>query len=138
MRYSAQKGDTPASMERVRGIAEELPKSDLIAVILFGSAATGKTHPLSDIDLCIITRPGISIPVKEELYSHSSRDIHISLLSDLPPAVQYRVFRDGIVLWCHDPLELHRARVTVVHAYCDVKPLIDRQTARILGVTGDV
>ena len=125
--------ESPGYNPDISGIVEELPKTGVIAIILFGSAAAGKVRPLSDLDLCIITRRDIPIAEKELLLSYSSRKTHISLFSDLPPAVQFRVFRDGAILYCADPLALHRARVATIRAYCSIRPMIERHVTRVLG-----
>jgi uncharacterized protein len=124
---------SPGDNPEISRILEGLPKTGVIAIILFGSAATGKVRPLSDLDVCILTRGGIPIADKEVILSCSSRTTHISLFSDLPPAVQFRVFRDGKVLYCADPLALHRARVATIRAYCSMRPLIERHVTRVLG-----
>lgn len=117
----------------VTRLVGELPKEKIIAVLLFGSSAEGNFRPFSDIDICIITNHNLPSEEKEFLHSFSSRRIHMSLFSDLPPAVQFRVLRDGYVLHCTNELAFHRARVRAVRAYLSVKPLIDRNIEHVLG-----
>ncbi len=117
----------------VTRLVGELPKEKIIAVLLFGSSATGDTRPFSDIDICIVTGHGLSAEERETFHSFASRRIHLSLFSDLPPAVQFRVIRDGHVLFCADELAFHRARAGAVRAYLSVKPLIERNIDHVLG-----
>jgi len=122
----------------VAGIVEEIPKEGVIAVILFGSHATGKAGPLSDIDLCIVAEKDLPREQKDLLHSYGSRAISLSLFECLPPAVQFRVVRDGVLLWGSEDIRLHRARVAAVRAYLNVRPLIDRHIQRTLGVSRSV
>lgn len=80
-------------------VIERIPKQGVHAVYLFGSRARGTARPTSDIDLCLITDPGLSRDQKETFHSFGSRDIQVSLFWDLPPAVRIRVLRDGLLLW---------------------------------------
>jgi predicted nucleotidyltransferase len=117
----------------VERLIRDLPKDQVTAVILFGSQATGKARPYSDIDICLLTIPDLGREAKDTLNSFGSRTIQISLFSDLPPAVRFRVFRDGILMYGRDDLALHRARVAAVKGYLNVRPLIDRHVARTFG-----
>lgn len=74
-------------------------------IVLFGSASTGETHPLSDIDI------GVKVSLKEEEYNFiftellslfdSSKDPHIdvTLLNIASLSLQFRVVRDGKILY---------------------------------------
>jgi predicted nucleotidyltransferase len=110
----------------------DLP-DEVHAVILFGSRATGKAAPFSDIDICFVIAPDPRPGLQRTLLSFGSKTIQVSLFSDLPPSVRFRVFRDGILLFCRDPLALHRARAAAVRGYLNVRPLIDRHIARTFG-----
>lgn len=117
----------------VTRLVGELPKDKVIAVLLFGSAVTGKTAPISDIDICIVTGHDLSAEEREVFHSFASRRVHISLFTDLTPAVQFRVIRDGHILFCADELAFHRAKIGAVRAYLRIKPLIERNIDHVLG-----
>ena len=120
-----------AHPELVRMI-RDLPV-EVHAVILFGSQATGRAAPISDIDICFVTAHRPDQDLQYKLLSFGSKTVQVSLFSDLPPSVRFRVFRDGILLFCRDPLTLHRARAAAVRGYLNVRPLIDRHIARTFG-----
>lgn len=88
--------------------------------------------PLSDLDICVVTMPGLSPGQWETIMSRTGPALDLVLFSDLPPALQYRVVRDGIVLWTCDRRILHRARADTLRRYLDLKPFITRNARRIL------
>jgi predicted nucleotidyltransferase len=117
----------------VESMVRDLPPDCVKAVILFGSQATGRAAPYSDIDICLLAVADLPPERKRDLFSYGSRSIHISILSDLPPSVKFRVFREGVLLSCTDDLLLHRAQVSAIREYLNVRPLIDRHIARTFG-----
>jgi hypothetical protein len=117
----------------VREVIREIPKKGVIAIMLFGSHAGGQAGPLSDIDLCIVTENTLSREEKDLILSHASRTLSLSIFRDLPPAVRFRVLKEGVILWGTPDLRLQRIQVETVRAYLNVKPLIERHTRRVLG-----
>ncbi len=101
-------------------------------IYLFGSYARKKTKPFSDIDICVITDKDIQKKRREEILSCSSRKIDISIFSDLPLNVRFRMFKEGKILYQKDELFLHRTRSNTLKSYLDFKPIIDRHYDRIL------
>ncbi len=120
----------------VARIVEEIPKEGVIAVILFGSHATGKAGPLSDIDLCIVTDRAATESQMNELLSVGSRIIEVSLFWDLPLTIRFRVIRDGIILYCRSPELFHRITVDTVRQYLDVEPLIRKHSLAMIQARG--
>jgi len=118
----------------VAGVIRDIPKDGVIAILLFGSHATGRAGPLSDIDLCIVTEEPPSGEEKDLLLSHASRTLSISLFEDLPPAVRFRVMKEGVILWGTPDLRLQRIKVRTIRSYLNVKPLLERHAGKILGV----
>lgn len=123
-----------AEHPEVAGVIRDIPKDGVIAILLFGSHATGRAGPLSDIDLCIVTEEPPSREEKDMLLSHASRTLSISLFGDLPPAVRFRVLKEGVILWGTPDLRLQRIRVRTIRSYWNVKPLLERHAGKILGV----
>ncbi len=101
-------------------------------IYLFGSYARKKTKPFSDIDICVITDKDIQKKRREEILSCSSRKIDISIFSDLPLNIRFRIFKEGKVLYQKDELFLHRTRSNTLKSYLDFKPIIDRHYDRTL------
>ncbi|MBI2151802.1 nucleotidyltransferase domain-containing protein, partial [Candidatus Woesearchaeota archaeon] len=77
-------------------------------IYLFGSQATGNARPYSDVDICIKLESKISIKKKADILSHSSEKVQLSLFDSLPLYIQYRVFKEGKVLFVRNKLEVHR------------------------------
>jgi predicted nucleotidyltransferase len=115
--------------ELARAIAQ-CPR--VIGVILYGSAATKRMTPLSDIDICVVTDPDLTRDEWEEIMSHTGPAIDLTVFQDLPPPIQYRVVRDGIVLYNRDRQALHRIRAEALRNYLDLQTFIHRNARRIL------
>ena len=115
---------------------EELRTNDnVIALILFRSVARGEAREYSDIDLTIITRTGIFKPEEHYLLIYGSRKVDVSLFFALPITIRFRVIREGKVLFCKDPLQLHRTKVKTVQEYLDIAPLIRRHCRHAMGIS---
>ena len=80
-------------IESVNEIAEEIGKDEnVVAVYLFGSYASGKQHPLSDIDLCVIIKDRNK---EYETTLPASDNLDVSFFHRLPITIKYRVFTEG-------------------------------------------
>jgi len=121
-----------ASLESV--LEEFSTKESVIAVILFGSVARGKARPTSDTDLCIVTRQNLTEAEQIDLLSYGSEKIDVSLFWDLPLTIRFRVVKEGVPLFCRDPLALHRIRAATVREYLDTAPLIRKNCLHALGI----
>ena len=124
------------SHPEVAAILEEIPKGGVFAVILFGSHATKKAGPLSDIDPCIVGDRALTAQQKNELLSFGSRSIELSLFWDLPLRIRFRVIRDGIILYCKNPELLHHITVDTVRIYLDREPLIKKHSLAVIRTRG--
>ena len=111
---------------------EELRRYPYVnAVILFGSYAKGRIKPLSDIDICVIPDKNMSFEQRVNIVSLSSDKLDISIFWDLPLTIQFRVFKEGKVLFNRDWLTLHRVRIRTVKEYLDFLPIIERRIKRM-------
>ncbi len=118
-------------------VVEELREQDaVLGIILFGSVARGCERPYSDIDLCVVTKKGTSDDQRMELLSYGSETIDISIFSDLPIQIRFRVIREGRVLFVRDPLALHRITASTVREYLDIEPLIRRHCRHAIAAAG--
>lgn len=108
-------------------IVEDLKAHDaVLGLILFGSVARGRPRPFSDLDLCIVTRNPVTDADRLELLSYGSEKIDVSIYSDLPVQIQFRVIKEGRVLFSKDSLALHRIKAATVREYLDFEPFIKR------------
>ncbi len=94
-------------------------------IFLFGSHAKGTRKPYSDIDICVLAEM-LTKEERREILTNSSEKVDISLFSDLPPLIQYRILKEGKVLFNKDWLKLHRTKVKTIKEYLDFKHLLDR------------
>lgn len=114
-------------------LLQELQKiNEVKAVYLFGSQATGKAKPYSDIDICVVTSDKISKKKKDQILSSASKTIDLSLFYALPLYIQHRVVNEGKLLFSRDPLLIHRLKVTTTVHYLDFKYVLDKHLHKIL------
>lgn len=100
---------------------------NLIALWLFGSAASGKTHPRSDLDFAALfqRRPdllelgGLSSSISERL---KRNDIDLVDLNSAPPFLRYRVLSGGILLLDPCPLQRVSFVARALSEYFDLAP----------------
>ena len=64
--------------EQIKSIVDELRGIEVEAIYLFGSYAKGNAKPISDIDICVLTKRNVPKNIKEEILSNSSKNIDIS------------------------------------------------------------
>ena len=104
----------------------------VIAIILYGSAARARATPLSDVDICVVTTPGLPTDEWESIMSYSGPAVDLVLFHDLSPSVKYRVIREGKILYLRDEKMWHRIQAGAIRQYLDIKPFIERNARRIL------
>ncbi len=98
--------------------------NDVLAVILFGSAARNETTPLSDQDICIVLLPKAYAPPalshkKLEYLSEYDFDIHV--YQQLPIYIKNRVIKEGRVLFCRDEDALYKLVFRTIEEFEDYK-----------------
>lgn len=113
-------------------LVSALDRGHVVAVRLFGSQATGRAGPLSDVDIAIWVDPAVGdverYRLRLELISAAASalgtdEVDLVILNDAPPLLQHRVLRDGMLLIDRDP-ELRIALDTsAVLRYLDTEPL---------------
>jgi predicted nucleotidyltransferase len=109
-----------------------VPKEGVIAIFLYGSVARHEEKPLSDIDICVVTRRGISRAEKERILVHASPNLDITLFRALPLPIRFRVLREGKLLWGEEGLELHRIRLATLRCYREIGRMIRRHERRMI------
>jgi hypothetical protein len=117
-------------------VVEELRAHDaVLGLILFGSVARGCARPFSDVDLCIVTKKNTPDTVRMDLLSYGSKKIDVSIFSDLPVQIRFRVIKEGKILFCKDSLALHRIKVATVREYLDFEPFLRRNCLHAMSAT---
>lgn len=95
-------------IERLQQIISMLKLRDTVAALyLFGSYAAGRPTPLSDIDIAVLFDVSVDkeaflserLKLLVELSSILGTDaVELVVLNEAPPALGYRVTRDGVLL----------------------------------------
>jgi predicted nucleotidyltransferase len=99
MQEPGPKGELP-DLAIIKPIADEFRINDnVLALILFGSVAQGHALTDSDIDLCIITKKGITASECMNLRRYGSKRVDLSLFFALPLTIRFRVIKEGKILF---------------------------------------
>lgn len=112
-------------------IREISGKKGIEAVYLFGSYAKGNPTPMSDIDICVISRH-ISEEEKRAILSNASRKVDIVLFDDLPFGIRWRVLNEGKPLYVKEKKNIEYLKWRAFKDYMDFKPIIRRRLQDIL------
>jgi uncharacterized protein len=97
--------------------------------LLFGSRARGSAHAASDVDVAIGVTGGRRLAPLElgdlvsRLEQASGRGVELLVLDEAPPAVAYRVFRDGRLLVEKNHRALVERKARAILEYLDFRPL---------------
>ena len=125
----------------IEAIRRALELDDRLAyAVLFGSAARGTAHAQSDIDVAIGAAGGRVLDtlaigeITSRLESESGRTVHVIALDDAPPALAYRVLREGKPLLVRDERALKARLSRAILEYLDFKPLEEIFTRGVLRV----
>jgi predicted nucleotidyltransferase len=106
--------------------------TSVVAAFLFGSLASGRAGPLSDVDVGLLLRdPRDSERVcgrtMDELCRRlKTSRVQVVSLAGMPPPVRYRVIRDGVLVVSRDAAVVERFVADTVRHYLDFQPLRDR------------
>ncbi|MEA3325443.1 MAG: nucleotidyltransferase domain-containing protein [Euryarchaeota archaeon] len=83
----------PEHIKGIGKIIEPFKKNkDVISIYLFGSYARGMEKPFSEIDICVIADKDAD---RDEMLSHPSKKIDISIFHELPLGMRFRVLKEG-------------------------------------------
>src|SRR5205085_9553351 len=120
-------------------LREVLQGDERIAfALIFGSTARGQATPFSDVDVAIGLRAGASFDAGDigALVSHleaaAGRDVDLVILNEAPPALAYRVFRDGRVIMEADRAARVARQARAILDYLDFKPVEERFARAVL------
>lgn len=97
--------------------------------LLFGSRARGSSHASSDLDIAVGLAAGARFTpmalgdLVSRLEQASGATVDLLILDEAPPAVAYRVFRDGCVVFDRNPAALAARKARAVLEYLDFRPL---------------
>lgn len=115
-------------------LIKELTKIKKInAIYFFGSTAKRTARNYSDVDVYIVAGK-LTEKEREKTLSLASKKIDLTIFSDLPILMQYRIIKEGKLIYKKDKFNfLGFLRNTTV-SYLDFRWVIEKQTKSILGV----
>lgn len=99
----------------------------IVILVLFGSHATGKTRPNSDLDLAVIVQPN-DPRTKRSLQSkiasaveHLSGGSHVDVvfIDESPDTLRHAIMRDGRMIICRDEALWKSWRVRTMREHSD-------------------
>jgi predicted nucleotidyltransferase len=111
---------------------------DVAYALLFGSRARGTARSASDVDVAVELVAGAARDVRAlgglaaRLSSAAGRPVDLVLLDEAPPALAYRIFRDGRLIAERDHGAFVARKARVLLDYLDFKPVEERCAAGIL------
>lgn len=100
-------------IKKYKEILNELKNNSLIeAIIIFGSYSTNNVKPLSDLDVCILTKKNISKNDKRNILSFGDEFLDLSLFEELPLSLQFKILNEGKVFYSNINLLNLKNKVT--------------------------
>ncbi len=96
------------------------------AVVLYGSAAKGRTHGGSDIDIAVLLdRPSPAWDdvgrLRVDLAELAGRDVDLTVLNDASPILVMEILRTGTLVDCAVPEAFEAFAVRTFTDYADLK-----------------
>jgi uncharacterized protein len=127
--------DPEALPELVEKLRERLtPIAEVRLAVLFGSAATGKTGPGSDVDVGLLLdpySPALRGQVEAELYRAARKPVDTVLLDDAPPLLRFEITR-GVLLLEREPGHWTRFKARAWVDWWDWAPLARQYNRQVV------
>lgn len=110
-------------------------RTEIIAAYLFGSRATGKAGPLSDIDLAVLVDPARhdvnryrygyqAFLITELMRILGTTELDVVVLNESPPLLKFQVINHGEVIYYRSRSEMLDFHVRAFNEYQDFKPML--------------
>lgn len=111
-------------------------KRGLVLGVLFGSQATGRTHPRSDVDVGFVADRELGLydiaGLQEELMTSTGQaDIEMVDLKNAPPLLLKKAAEEGILLYEREAGFFERFKIYGIKLYMEAQPLYQMQTASV-------
>lgn len=111
--------------------------------VLFGSQATGRTHPHSDVDVAIWPTdpptPAQKLQWLVALQRLLDSEVTLVLVSaDLDPVLGMEIVRHGRPVYEAEPELWYKKRLDLWHAYTDALPFLRAQREEFLNYIAEV
>lgn len=114
-------------LKQLRPLLEIAKKDkDIVAVLLFGSAARGEKYRDIDVALVLYPRKRSSLEMSNKRLKYlslSRRDeIDVQIFQQLPPYIQERVLKEGKAIMCKDEDALYDVVFEAIRKIGDFMP----------------
>ena len=100
-------------------------RQEVLLAFLFGSFASKRIRPSSDVDIGILFEvvPEIHAmnDMREELSSILQREVDLAVLNHASPVLNMQILKNGILLYARDRKHYHHFFVDTVNQYDDLK-----------------
>jgi predicted nucleotidyltransferase len=112
----------------------KLERLGITIVYLFGSKATGRGSPLSDVDIGVVLKEVPSGKEHRDIYHnlyklftemYSSPKLDIVFLQEAALSLRYSAVREGKILFESDPNFTADYEHRVMNQYLDFRPILD-------------
>ena len=122
----------------VAGVVAERP--EVLAAYVFGSTASGRARPTSDVDVAVLVSPSVMrrAPSKYRLNLMADLgaalrtfDVDVVLLNAAPPALAHNVVCRGAIVSERSHVERVRFQVRTVNQFLDTQPIRDLALERL-------
>lgn len=116
-------------IEKYSSLIDEIKSfSQVDGVIIFGSYSTNNIKPLSDLDIAILFKEGLSEDEKLEILSFSNKELDICDYSTLSLPIQFKIMTQGIVV--KKSQDFNNLKINVMSKWLDFKPRLIRAYKR--------
>lgn len=121
-------------------LAQVLGRNKVTFAYLFGSQARGETGPRSDLDIAVYLNEGLEKSDRFDLRLRLISDLSVVfqtdrldliLLRDLPLSFQFRVVKEGKLIYCKDELQRIRFEFRVM-SHCFDRQYYYRRHTKLL------
>ncbi|MBC7324887.1 MAG: nucleotidyltransferase domain-containing protein [Moorella sp. (in: Bacteria)] len=111
-------------------------RPEIIVAYLFGSQATGKAGPLSDVDLAFLIDSGRIEAESRGGYGYHAQliaelmkllgtnDVDVVILNEAPPLLKFKVINRGRVIFSRSEKERLAIHVKAFNEYQDFRPFL--------------
>ncbi|MEM3525940.1 MAG: nucleotidyltransferase domain-containing protein [Candidatus Jordarchaeaceae archaeon] len=95
-------------IERIkRDFAFLTERRDILAILLYGSQASGDSTPRSDVDICIVAPEADRDSLFRIILRHSREPYDVKIFESLPMYLKIQVIKNHIVIYTRDILDLY-------------------------------
>ncbi len=112
-------------IEANKNLLEQFSNNSTIdAIIIFGSYASNRIKPMSDLDIAILFQKNTSEKDRDNVLSYSDETLDIVDFSNMPLSLQFKIITQGKILKSNKNLKSLKYKIT--NQWFDFKPRLQR------------